>query len=70
AAAAPIVYWLLGGADPAEFTGATSVEAIAARMTELPANHSPKFAPVIQPTLGIGVAALVAAARCWLPSHQ
>lgn len=70
AAGAPIVYWLLGGADPAEFAGATSVEAIAARMTELPANHSPKFAPVIQPTLGIGVAALVAAARCWLPSHQ
>ncbi len=69
-AGAPIVYWLLGGANPAEFAGATSVEAIAARVAELPANHSPEFAPVIEPTLTIGVAALVAAARCWLPSHR
>jgi hypothetical protein len=31
-------------------------------------NHSPKFAPVLHPTLRTGVEALVIAARAWLPS--
>ena len=62
----PIVYWLLGGLDPAEFVGASSVDEIKARIADLPANHSPEFAPVIEPTLTNGVAALVAAAREWL----
>lgn len=66
AAGAPCVYWLLGGADPAHFEGLTSPEAIRARVAELPANHSPRFAPVVEPTLSTGVAALVAAARTWL----
>ena len=39
---------------------------IAAKMLELPANHSPMYAPQIAPTLDIGAAALVAAARKWL----
>lgn len=65
-AEAPCVYWLLGGADPAHFEGLTSPEAIRARVAGLPANHSPRFAPVIEPTLSTGVAALVAAARAWL----
>jgi len=67
AADAPCVYWLLGGADPAEFAGATTFAELAARSVALPSNHSPLFAPVIEPTLTIGVAALVAAAREWLP---
>lgn len=67
AAGAPCVYWLLGGADPAEFSGATSVPEIAARVAELPANHSPLFAPAVHPTLGIGINALTAVARTWLP---
>ncbi len=65
-AGAPCVYWVLGGADPAQFAGLTTVDEIAARVTTLPSNHSPQFAPVIEPTLGIGVSALVAAAREWL----
>lgn len=65
-AGAPCVYWVLGGADPAQFAGLTTVEEIAARVTTLPSNHSPHFAPVIEPTLGIGVTALAAAAREWL----
>ena len=64
---APLVYWIIGGLDPALFDGATSVDAIQARIAELPANHSPKFAPVIEPTLTNGINALVAAAREWLP---
>ena len=32
----------------------------------IPGNHSPLYAPVIEPTLSIGTAALVHAAREWL----
>ncbi|MEU4803939.1 amidohydrolase [Actinosynnema sp. NPDC023587] len=67
AAGVPLVYWLLGGADPAAFAGATSLGTLREMATGLPANHSPHYAPVISPTLEIGVAALVSAARTWLP---
>jgi hippurate hydrolase len=70
AAEAPCVFWLLGGADPAEFVGAHSADEVMARMAQLPSNHSPVFAPVIEPTLTTGVAALVAAARTWLPPSE
>lgn len=65
-APAPCVFWLLGGADPAAFAGATDIDGIRAAMAAQPSNHSPSYAPVINPTLGIGVASLVAAARAWL----
>ncbi|MFI7673910.1 amidohydrolase [Actinophytocola sp. NPDC049390] len=67
AAGVPLVYWLLGGADPGTFAGATSLDEIRARVADLPANHSPLFAPVVDPTLDLGTAALTAAARAWLP---
>lgn len=63
---APCVYWILGSADPAQFAGLTTVADLAARVAELPSNHSPQFAPTISPTLEIGVRALAAAARNWL----
>ncbi len=66
AAGAPCVYWILGGADPAPFAGASGPAELAAVMGGIPSNHSPYYAPVMQPTLGIGVAALVAAAKEWL----
>jgi hippurate hydrolase len=66
AAEAPCVYWVLGGADPADFAEARSTADVIARVVRLPSNHSPLFAPVIEPTLSTGVAALVAAAREWL----
>jgi hippurate hydrolase len=68
AAGAPCVYWLLGGADPAAFAGATTLEAVAEVVRGLPSNHAPDFAPVVEPTLSTGVAALVCAARAWLPA--
>lgn len=65
AAGAPLVYWLLGGADPSLFGDALAT----GRMPDdIPSNHSPFFAPLIEPTLDVGVAALVAAAREWLHS--
>lgn len=59
-------YWLLGGADPAQFAGLASVAEISAKVAELPSNHSPQYAPAIMPTLKIGVSALTVAARAWL----
>jgi hippurate hydrolase len=70
AAEAPCVFWLLGGADPADFTGARSAEEILRVVSTVPSNHSPLYAPVPRPTIDFGVAALVAAARAWLPSRS
>lgn len=66
AAGAPLVFWLLGGADPAAFAGASTPEQLMRAMAALPSNHSPRYAPVEDPTLRLGVAALTAAARAWL----
>jgi hippurate hydrolase len=68
AASAPCVFWLLGGADPTAFAGATDIAAMQRVVHGLPSNHSPLFAPVIEPTLRLGVAALTRAARTWLPT--
>ncbi len=66
AAGAPLVYWLLGGADPTAFGGASTAEQLRRVVAGLPSNHSPQFAPVEDPTLRVGVDALVAAATEWL----
>jgi hippurate hydrolase len=69
AAGVPLVYWLLGGADPAAFAGVTDRDGLQRVVRDLPSNHSPQFAPVIEPTLSTGVKALVSAARTWLPAQ-
>ena len=69
AAEAPCVFWLLGGGDPEDFTGASSAEEILQVMGSVPSNHSPLYAPVPRPTIDIGVAALVTATREWLPAR-
>ncbi len=66
AAGAPCVFWLLGGADPALFAQARSVDEIRELTTSLPSNHSPQYAPVTEPTIQVGVRALVGAACAWL----
>jgi amidohydrolase len=66
ASGAPCAYWLLGSADAAHFAGVTSLDEAKAVVDTLPSNHSPLFAPVIEPTLRTGVAALTSAARAWL----
>ena len=71
AAGAPLVFWLLGGADPAPFAAAGHAD-IARILAGLPSNHSPLYAPAEDPTIRIGVDALSAAAREWLadrPAH-
>ena len=49
----PLAYWFIGGFEVEEGKA-------------LPSNHSPQFAPVVRPTLDVGVAALVVAAQEWL----
>lgn len=63
AAGVPLVYWLLGGGDPEKVAAAL---AAGTSDTDIPSNHSPFFAPIAQPTIDIGVRALVVAAREWL----
>lgn len=62
---APCVYWILGGADPRLFADATSEAEMMRVLAGVPANHSPQYAPAIEPTLEIGVSALQAAALEW-----
>lgn len=63
AAGAPLVYWMLGGGDPATVAAAVAAGTVE---TDIPSNHSPHFAPIAQPTIDTGVRALVVAAREWL----
>jgi hippurate hydrolase len=58
----PSVFWFVGGTDPEIYAKAKEAN----KINELPVNHSPKFAPVLHPTLQTGVEALVIAARAWL----
>lgn len=60
---APYCFWLLGGTDPDAWRAAEASGRIA---SDIPVNHSPHYAPVIQPTLDTGTRALVAAALAWL----
>jgi hippurate hydrolase len=62
AAGAPIVFWLLGGADPAPYADATTTDQLIKVIGTIPSNHSPRYHPVQDPTIANGVAALVAAA--------
>jgi hippurate hydrolase len=60
---APLVFWFWGGVDPQTFAEASAGGTID---RDIPTNHSPYFAPVINPTIGLGVDALVVAAREFL----
>ncbi len=57
----PSVYWFVGGTDPALYAKTKS----AGRLQDLPVNHSPRFLPVLHPTLETGVEAMVVAALAW-----
>ncbi len=59
----PYTYWGIGGIEPATYTTARNAGRVA---QEIPVNHSPLFAPVLQPTLDTGTQALVVAALTYL----
>ncbi|MFF3907897.1 amidohydrolase [Streptomyces sp. NPDC001848] len=54
----PYTYWALGCVDPGTYQAARQRGTVA---QDIPVNHSPRFAPVLQPTLDTGVQALIAA---------
>lgn len=60
---APYTYWGFGGIDEEVFRAAVAADR--ARV-DIPVNHSPRFAPVLQPTLDTGTEALVVAGLSWL----
>ena len=58
----PSVFWVVGGIDAETYQKAQA----AGKVDELPANHAPNFAPVIDPTLHTGITTMLAAAGAWL----
>lgn len=63
AAGAPLVFWIIGGSDPATVAKA---QAAGRFEQDIPSNHSPYFAPILHPTIERGVEALVLGARSFL----
>jgi metal-dependent amidase/aminoacylase/carboxypeptidase family protein len=59
----PYFFWFFGGIDAEKWDKAEKDGRIA---EDIPANHSPLFAPVIQPTLKTGAEALCVAALAYL----
>ena len=57
---------MVGGIDPDQYAAAEK----AGKLDEIPANHAPNFAPVIDPTLRTGIEAMLAAASAWLTPEQ
>lgn len=58
----PYVFWFVGGTDPKIYLEAQKQNQI----NSIPSNHSPKFAPVLNPTLKTGLQAMITAALVWL----
>ena len=58
----PTVFWFWGGLEPEVVFQALAED----RVDTLPSNHSPEFAPLVEPTLSTGVQTLVVAALAWL----
>lgn len=58
----PYVFWFVGGTEAQAFDQAVAEK----RLNTIPSNHSPKFAPVVHPTLETGLQAMLAAASAWI----
>lgn len=58
----PYVFWFVGGTEPKIYREAIKNN----QLNSIPGNHSPKFAPVIHPTLKTGLQAMITAAAVWL----
>jgi amidohydrolase len=63
AAGIPYSYWSIGASDPDAYRAAEQAGRVA---EDIPANHSARFLPPMQPTLRTGTEALTAAALAWL----
>ncbi len=59
----PSMFWFVGGADPVIFQQALAANRI---NEDIPFNHSPRYAPIQNPTITTGIEAMLVAAMCWL----
>lgn len=59
----PLVFWFWGGVDPATYAAAEQAGTVA---SGIPTNHSALFAPVLHPTIEVGVTAMATAVREFL----
>jgi amidohydrolase len=57
----PYVFWFVGGTDPIIYLEAKKNN----QLNAIPSNHSPKFAPVLNPTLKTGLQTMLTAAVAW-----
>lgn len=62
----PYTYWFIGSVASEKYRKAVEAGTVA---QDIPANHSPFFAPEIDPTLKIGIQTQVVAALAYLKSH-
>ncbi|HEY3267655.1 MAG TPA: M20 family metallopeptidase [Armatimonadota bacterium] len=62
----PSVFWFVGGVDRDVYAKAVRDGTVAA----LPTNHNPRFAPVLHPTVEMGVETLVVASLAWLGTKR
>jgi amidohydrolase len=58
----PYVFWFVGGTDPETYREAKKNN----KINTIPSNHSPKFAPILHPTLKTGLQSMMTAAVAWL----
>ncbi|MDN5858768.1 MAG: amidohydrolase [Pseudonocardia sp.] len=65
-AGVPSVFWFTGGVDPAETARFLEAMAAGSLPEGTPGNHSPQYAPCIEPAIETGVRALRAGAMAWL----
>ena len=63
----PCSFWVFGGVDPGKWDAA---EKAGRTQEDIPINHSPFFAPVLQPTLRVGTDALALAAITFLTQEK
>jgi len=63
----PYCYWVFGG-HPQVIYDAAPGDNLLAKLSHLPINHQPTFAPEPESTLRVGVTALTSAALAYLPA--
>jgi len=58
----PYAFWFVGGTDAETYAKAKAAKTL----NQIPSNHSPQFAPTLDPTLRTGLEAMLCAAGAWL----
>jgi hippurate hydrolase len=57
----PYTFWFVGGTEPEVYAKAKAAK----QLNLIPSNHSPQFAPTLDPTLRTGLEAMLCAAGAW-----